>query len=255
MCCLYRSLGPAFGAAVTLVSGSPACGDVVELQAAADNTLYEDPAGALSNGAGQYLFAGTNSGSVIKRGLIRFDVASALPPDASITNVSLVLHLSRSAGGDQPVALHRVLSDWGEGDTDADGAEGGGGPATPGSATWLHTFYDQAFWDTPGGDFDAAPSAERIIGAAEGYYEWSSPGLALDVQAWLNGDAVDFGWIMICGELDASTAKRFDSRENPDTLLRPTLVVEYIPAPGGLLITSVIGGIVAAGRPQRRYAK
>ena len=56
------------------VSSSPTLS--VTLSPSKDNTLYEEPGGALSNGAGQYLFVGrtaqaTNS---IRRGLIQLGV-------------------------------------------------------------------------------------------------------------------------------------------------------------------------------------
>lgn len=239
------------GAAGPLVGA--ARGDVVELSPVADNTLYAVD-GGLSNGAGQHFFAGTNSLVEPKRGLLRFDVASGLPADATIVGVSVVLHMNRSAGGPSLVAFHRVLTDWGEGSTDADGSEGGGGPATPGSATWTHAFHDDMPWGTPGGDLDPAAGAVLLVGDV-GVYEWTSAALAADVQGWLDGTVAEFGWILIGEELGSSTAKRFDSRESPDSDLRPRLVVEFIPAPGGLVLTPAIAGIAAARRPRRRMER
>ncbi len=54
----------------------------VTLPASQDNTLYENSAGALSNGAGEFFFAGRNGGAggqIAQRGLIQFDVASQIP--------------------------------------------------------------------------------------------------------------------------------------------------------------------------------
>ena len=223
---------------------SSAMADVVTLTPTADNTLYQDNTGSLSNGAGQHFFAGTNSGGKVRRGLLRFDVASSIPQDATITSVTLLLHVSRAAGGASMVAMHRTLSDWGEGTTDADGAEGGGGPATPDSATWLHAFYDQTLWTNPGGDFAPAASASLLVGD-QGSYAWSSPELVADVQAWVDGTTPDFGWTILGDESTTSTAKRFDTRENGDTTVWPQLVVEYVPTPSTLALVPIALGFAA----------
>jgi hypothetical protein len=55
-----------------------------------------------------------------------------------------------------------------------------------------------------------------------------SAGLVADVQAWVNGTAPNFGWILLGNETPIATAKRFDSSENSNTSFRPRLVVEYM---------------------------
>ena len=125
-----------------------------------DNTLYEDVAGALSNGAGDHMFTGRTGGGSTVRALVAFDVAGIVPAGATITAVLLSLNMSRvSAPSARTVGLHRVLADWGEGVADAPGGEGGGAPASAGDATWLHTFFPGSFWSSPGGDFEGALSA------------------------------------------------------------------------------------------------
>lgn len=230
---------------------TPAAAEIVTLGPSSDTTLYEDPAGDRSNGAGQHMFAGTNSGREIRRGLIDFDVASHLPRDSEIVGVTLTLHLSRSAGGPGVVSLRRAESAWGEGSTDAPGAEGSGGPATPGSATWLHSFYDDVFWSDPGGDIAERNSASREVGEQGGLYSWSSEGLAGDVRAWLSGQSPEHGWFLVADESSASSAKRFDTREHPEVHLRPILEIELVPAPGALwLIPPTLAAF--AGRRKRR---
>ena len=41
-----------------------------------DATLYEDATGALSNGVGQHMFAGTKGAGQSVRGLVAFDIAA-----------------------------------------------------------------------------------------------------------------------------------------------------------------------------------
>jgi hypothetical protein len=89
-----------------------------------------------------------------------------------INSATLTLHLSRTIAQPEPVNLHRVLADWGEGASNANAEEGRGAPSQPGDATWLHTFYDTAFWTSPGGDFDPAISASTVV-EFEGYFSLS----------------------------------------------------------------------------------
>ena len=98
-----------------------ATADVVEIGAEKDNTLYEDILGLLSNGEGAHFFTGFTARAQIRRGLVAFDVAGAIPAGSTITSVTLTLHMSRAVGGEFPVGLHRVLKDWGEGESDAPG--------------------------------------------------------------------------------------------------------------------------------------
>ena len=126
------------------------------------------------------------------------------------------------------IELHRLLSDWGEGGSDASGEEGGGARATTGDATWLHTFFDTAMWANPGGDFSATVSASAPVGATS-TYTWSSPQMGADVQAWLDQPASNFGWLLLGNESQDQTTKRFDSRENAVAGNRPRLDVIYAP--------------------------
>src|SRR5437016_5675374 len=60
----------------------------------ADNTLYQDPAGQLSNGAGQHFYVGDTgqSSNFIRRGAIKFDL-SAVPVGSTITSATLTLNM------------------------------------------------------------------------------------------------------------------------------------------------------------------
>jgi hypothetical protein len=203
----------------------------ITLEPSKDNTLYESSLGQTSNGSGEHVFCGlTASGfprGQIRRALLAFDIAGNLPADATILEVELTLHVTRTISGAQNVNLHLVLADWGEGASDALGAEGAGAPAAPGDATWLHTFSPGSLWATPGGDYAATPSASRTVGFF-GPHAWSSPQLASDVQAWLDDPSTNFGWILIGAEPPTgfATAKRFGSSEGP-RVYRPTLTITF----------------------------
>ncbi len=196
-------------------------------QAAKDNTLYQDASGALSTGAGEYLFTGKAGASSIRRGLIAFEL-TGLPRQALISSASLTLHMSRTSNTAAfPISLHRTLADWGEGTSDATGEEGGGAASTAGDATWVHTFFNTQTWAIAGGDFDAVARATTAVGV-EGDYAWASAAMAADVQFWNLNRGQNFGWTIRGEEATNGTTKRFDSRQNLNAAVRPRLTIEYV---------------------------
>lgn len=195
----------------------------VTLEPAQDNTLFSE-SGNISNGAGEYLFAGSIQRGDLRRAVVGFDLAG-IPRGATVLTATLTLTMSRSIAGETPVMVHTLQQAWGEGDSDALGEEGAGAAAAANDATWLHTFFNTSQWTTPGGDFEAAPVATTAVGG-NGAYRWTSADLVANVQAWVADPAANFGWILLGDETTPTTAKRFDSREN-EPGNRPTLVVVY----------------------------
>ena len=221
-------LGFALGAWVVLSTTRLEAQTEVTLVPAKDNTIYENAAGSLSNGSGEYLFVGNNGQNLTRRALLAFDLTNGeIPAEATIENVSLVLHMSRTSSGTQMVELHRVTQNWGEGMSDADGNEGGGAAATPGDATWVHTFFDTTSWQTIGGDFSPVVSASAAV-TDTGSYSWvSTPEMVADVQDWLANPSSNFGWILTGNEASGITTKRFDSRDNLTPQHVPALLVSF----------------------------
>ena len=114
-------------ALLLLLAPALATANTVLIEAGRDATLIEEPNGALANGSGPLFFVGrTNRAqNSVRRGLVYFDVAAALPQDARVESARLTLYMSpspNSASG--RIGLHRLLADWGEG---ASSASGGGG--------------------------------------------------------------------------------------------------------------------------------
>lgn len=209
-------------------SAAPTSAATVVLEAVGDATLIEDPDGAYANGSGPYFFAGRTGqfDNGIRRGLIRFDLAAALPHDALIKEVTLHLYAQTNNPLPAEMRLHRVLAAWNEGRTSASG--GGGASAAPGDVTWLHRFRETALWSWPGGQFAARPSASTRVGGS-GSYEWGarSP-LVDDVQWWLLAPRSNFGWILLGDEVMQQSAKSFASREHPLAAQRPRLTIRYV---------------------------
>lgn len=202
----------------------------ITLRSVRDNTIYQSSNGSLSNGAGDYLFAGKTATGGIRRALVKFDFAS-IPANATITSVSLSLNVSRFASGARDIACHRLLRDFGEGTSNATGQEGRGAPARTNDATWLHTFWNTQTWSTPGGDFVSTPSTVSTF-AGLGPIVFSSEQLLADVRSWHSRPSSNTGWILLGDESTTTTSMRFDSREIPGGATAPKLTITYtVPPP------------------------
>jgi len=212
--------------ACALTAFTSATAETVSIGANKDNTLYEDFLGRFSSGAGPSLFVGITGGGFIRRGVVQFDVASAVPAGATVTGATMTLFMDRTVSGAQDQVMHRLLADWGEAGSVASGGGGGGGAALPGDATWLHGYFDTTFWDNEGGDFNPAVSATQSVSGI-GSYSWTSAQLAADVQDMLDNPGDNFGWIIIGTELGGVTAKRFATKENGSVVNRPRLEIAY----------------------------
>jgi len=230
-----------------------ASADMVTLFPSKDNTLFEDATGSISNGAGDYLFVGRSFQPDNRRALLSFDV-TAIPSGALVESASLTLHMSRTQTLTSAVSIsaHRLHRAWGEGSSNAPSREeGAGAPAQTGDATWLHNFFNTSTWTTPGGDFDALASAMTSVGGL-GFYAWSSPLLAQDVQDWIVRPDMNFGWLLLGDESEVPTAKRFDSRENPNLSFRPTLAISYTTVPEPATGAALLALLATARLRQRR---
>ena len=102
-----------------------------------------------------------------------------------------------------------------------------------------------------GGTFLSGVSASGGIGGV-GTYMFSSPGLISDVQFWLNQPAQNFGWFLVGEEIRdganaIGTARRFNSRQDPDT--QPQLFISYeIPEPRVVFLLGLGWGILLISR-------
>lgn len=222
---------------LALLAAPVAAQTTITLPCIADNTLYESPTGALSNGIGPSIFIGMTAGPIVpqkRRALVRFNVAGNVPAGAKVLAASFSLNVVQTTAFPPiPVMGHRVLQAWGEGTSLATLGNGGqGAPATPGDATWLHSNWSGVLWAAAGGDFAATPSFTMSTPSFGIGTSPIAPGTVTDVQFWLDNPAQNFGWLLKTDEVLASTARRCDSRE---TVLGtpPSLSVTYV-VPGQL---------------------
>jgi len=213
---------------ILIVSGQAILAQTtVQIPAVKDNTLYQDASGAISNGSGAYLFVGNNGSGNTRRAVIAFNIDDAVPEGATITSANLQLNMSKTTSGGQSLSLHRIVSDWGEGTSDAADNEGAGASSTAGDATWLHRFFETDMWETEGGDFQTEASSEITV-SGQGSYTWPSANSTVaNVQLWLDDGTKNFGWLVKGNESEGATSKRFDSRENSDAQSHPVLEVSY----------------------------
>lgn len=189
-----------------------------------DTTLYQE--GALSNGAGQHIFAGTTMQNKLRRALIAFDL-SAIPPGSVIQSASFQITISKTpfARRNADVMLHRLVRDWGEGEVDTPGEEGRGTTAEAGNATWSSSFLDTADWDNEGGDFIEEPSATARARGIGSPVIFESEQLAADIQAWIDGTLENYGWAIV----SEGQAKRYHSSDSDMEMgLKPRLIVIYM---------------------------
>ena len=209
----------------------------VTIPASKDNTLYDRKSSQslhgidgeeLSNGKGEHFFTGVGSQDppFARRSVLAFDLTS-IPPGADIIDVTLELNMSKTRAGNTPVSLHNLNKDWGESGSKANQGEGQGAVAITGDATWLYNKLYTETWASTGGDFTAVASASTVVGAL-GKYSWSSAQMTADVQNWLDNPSTNFGWLLKGEEnVELTSAKVFDSRENLTASNQPKLIVEY----------------------------
>jgi len=245
------------------IACSAAFSETLVVNPSKDNTLYESTGAQLSNGQGIYMFVGLTGSGGARRGLVAFDL-SAIPSNATITDVSLSLFLSRPRSdlAAETIDLFKVVKDWGEGASNAGNPGGSGAPAQPGDATWLNNFFNTSFWDSAGGDTAAAISASTAVSTNNRPYIWSGSGMVADVQSWVANPASNFGWMLAGNEADQQSAQRFHTGEN--TSNRPQLTVTYTLSGASQLLNistrlrvetgddALIGGFIITGNDSKR---
>jgi hypothetical protein len=219
---LFGAVGALFCAILAAVA------ETVTLTPSADTTLFEyTPNNNLGSAS---LAGGTIALDFRSRALIKFDVASQIPPGVNVIRARLRVNVVKIPPGGRPstFTLRRVLKDWAEGDKFGNQ----GGLASAGETTWNNRFHPATSWETPGGAVDAdfsstVSSSASVSGLGTVLFDSASDMIA-DVQHWLANPTQNFGWMLISdSEETTSTARRFGSRE--DAANAPVLEIEYAP--------------------------
>ncbi len=196
----------------------------VLLTASMDNSIFEE--GELSNGAGLYLFTGVTSVGNKRRAMVKFDLSEVIPEGVPADSAFLILVPSLVKTAGTTVTLYRLNTFWGEGSSDAEGAEGKGAPATTEDATWTKAVFGGDPWVKPGGDYDLEPVANTTVSLGTNAL-FRSPLLTLLVNSWIADASNNHGVIVRGEETKSATAIRFNSREYTDSDLWPMLKLYY----------------------------
>lgn len=255
-------------AVALMAGGATLTAQTVDLSPVADAAIYEpndecsNPSvDAAANGAGDYLFVGRTAGgggNSLRRSLLRFDVASAIPAGAAVESVSLSLTVDKvppTVGG-FTTQLRSVQADWNEGPTDAGIPGGEGDTSVNGDVTWCDREVGSAEWSSPGGDYGPEVVGSVLMTDVGPYEVPSSPSMVAAVQAWLDQPSTNYGWLLRGGEGFGSvpSAKRLASREAISG--GPMLTVTYsvpqtsplqIPMGGGLAALFLAAALAWAG--------
>ncbi|MDJ0939562.1 MAG: DNRLRE domain-containing protein [Woeseiaceae bacterium] len=144
---------------------------------------------------------------------LQFDLAS-VPRHARIVSATLELYkLNSSNNAAGMVNVHAINRSWEEGDSN--------GCSCPGV-----TFDDRdsgLSWNSPGGDFDAVPTASIAVDTAtDRWVSWDVTGL---VQDWADGTRPNYGMMLTPG--DATATSEFASSDYSDPTLHPKLSIRY----------------------------
>ena len=166
---------------------------------------------------------GPRAGQVVRRGLLRFDLAGRIPSGAIINSTTLQVRVVKVPSGPASSIfdLWRILQPWSEG-----------------GVTW-NSRLPNTLWEEPGvtgaGDSVAQASSTTFVAGVKGSYTFaSSPGIVADVQGWVNDPGTNDGWLLISeNELTPKTARRFATRE--DAVNAPVLTVVFTIPPPSIL--------------------
>jgi len=210
-------------ASIALASLARGQNPSVTLQASLDNAIFSN-SGTLSSGQGD-LFTGRTVSHGVRRALVAFDIAKHVPAGAKIISVELQMSVTKASRGPSfGTFVHRVTANWGEGTSQA--TSGRGSPATTGDATWTYAVFNTQQWKTPGGDFISPASTAASVGSIGRYKFTSTAAFVADAQLMLDTPASNFGWLLETTE-NITSARRWASRENASSSLRPTLTIVY----------------------------
>jgi spore coat protein A len=234
------SFAQLLSACVLALAASAASAATVTIPPSADNTIAQgiDPGSGEdfednSSGACEYVFSGTTNDGLLRRALLRFDVAGNVPAGSTVTDVKLTLTYNRSGDNqDASMSLHPLNRAWGEG-TATCGPRGGGqgDPAGAGDATWDDAEFGSVAWTNSGGDFGAASATATVGSGNSGTGVWDEAAMVADVQGWLSDPNSNFGWILVGDEARSPTARRFSSSEGSNP---PALEIVFDPPPGSV---------------------
>lgn len=224
-----------FACVLGLMACACAHATTVTLEPSADATIHSASNGIeeAANGVGPWNFSGWTTRFGERRALIRFDVASVVPSNATITAATLTIHVDRGIDDGNWFGIHRVTSAWNQGPAAPEEPGGEGAEPQSGDVTWTYREYSAVpgagvAWVNAGGDYVAQASSSVQLSRSGAFVFPSTSEMVADVSAWLQHSQQNHGWIVIATETMLSgSAKRFGSRESSVLSSRPVLTLTY----------------------------
>src|SRR5438034_933457 len=133
---------------------SQSLAETITLRPVADTSLFgDDPTNNLGGELSIPVGATDDTTGKTNRGLVKFDVASAVPSNVTVLAASLTVTVVQAPtvrSIDSIFSLRRLLRSWGEGNKRSTNTFKNGAPATAGEATWIHRSYPDGLWSGPG---------------------------------------------------------------------------------------------------------
>ncbi len=136
--------------------------------------------------------------------LIQFDL-STLPSTAIIESASLELNVSNNKGLASTIEVYRITRDW-----------------TEDGVTW-ESYNGTNDWSTAGGDYDPQLINSFLIDSVGP----KTVDLSVITQAWVDQSIPNYGIIMVSPSTSTNSEKKIDSSDNPSTVTRPKLTINY----------------------------
>ena len=194
-----------------------------------DDTFINSHNPINNSGGSASVFTGTDGLGGLMRGLIRFDMPAALAGRATVTSAQLKMTTQAlgtgAAGTAATESLRAVAEPWiqgngvGNASTTFTVGQACGGLVT--GATWNQSNCTTVTnWSTAGASGAAVSATESGSAAAPALIgaevTWNSPGMTVDVQAWIDTPAGNHGWRISSSTEGNSTglAQRFFSTES-----------------------------------------
>jgi hypothetical protein len=174
------------------------------------------------------------------RGLIRFDMPAGLAGRATVSSAKLQLTTrglgtETSPGTAATVSLFAVTTPWSEGSGigNTTMAYTVGSACTVG-ATWNRSnCATGVVWNGVSTTVAGSASGSAAVPAAvNATVTWNTPGMAADVQGWIDATAGNYGWLMTSSTEGGTNglAQRFFSSDEPSAA--PSLEITYACKPG-----------------------
>ncbi|MEE9279937.1 MAG: DNRLRE domain-containing protein [Myxococcota bacterium] len=176
------------------------------LQPVAD-TYITPPPPILPHGWQTYARIGVSNNDS-QYALLRFDVLSVVPANATISSAVLRVYESRQFGAQSfTVSAHRIAQDWVE------------------LANWTYADWMVEWVPSAGGTYDPGVLDTAVVNTGNGWREWNVTPL---VQEWVDGVSPDRGIQLIHGPVASENYIEFYPRESAQPE-KPNLTVSYVP--------------------------